>query len=377
MRSGTSFFSESAPIVCLIFCLAGGSARAQSREAAGPISGQVVRIDPADPKGGLKVIQAKGLDPINANVSMLVRKGNLLIREPSARASVRCGDGKEHKLEPGLQPCPCTEPCTPEVCGINYAGSRLRPTRGPDTNLGLFPVVISPRKTDLLNPRPTIRWAPIAGTKDGVKYKVTILGENMKVVWTRDVDSKTWLPYPDNEPPLPPGQTYKVVVAAEFHSSDEDRSPDLGFITLTSDQARAVANEETKIKDLGLPGAQTRFLVANLYSARRLYAEAIEQLEDLDKTAKDAAVARTLGDLYGAIGLSREAERNYLEALGLQDAADLEGVGLIQKSLAETYENLGIFDQAIARFEEAIKAYERLHNEAMINALSGEQRRLK
>jgi hypothetical protein len=377
MRSGTSFFTGSAPIVCLIFCLAVGSARAQSREAAGPISGQVVRIDPADPKGGLKVIQGKGLDPINATLSMLVRKGNILIRDPKARASVRCSDGKEHKLEPGLQPCPCTEPCTPEVCGISYAGKKLRPVRGPDTNLGLFPVVISPRKTLLLDPRPTIRWTPIAGAKEGTKYKVIVFGENMKIIWSRDVDSKTSLPYPDKEPSLAPGQTYKILVAAEFHSSDEDHSPGLGFVTLTADQARAVADAETKTKQLALPDTETRFLIANLYAARELYAEAIERLQDLYTTTKLPAVARTLGDLYGAIGLSREAERKYLEALGLQDAADLESVGLTQRSLAETYENLGIFDQAIARFEEAIKAYRRLQNTAMVDVLSDEMRRLK
>jgi hypothetical protein len=308
---------------------------------------------------------------------MLVRKGNILIRDPKARASVRCSDGKEHKLEPGLQPCPCTDLCTPEVCGISYAGKKLRPVRGPDTNLRLFPVVISPRKTLLLDPRPTVRWTSIAGAKEGTKYKVTVFGENMKIIWSREVDSKTSLPYPDKEPSLAPGQTYKIQVAAEFHSSDEDHSPGLGFVTLTADQARAVADEVTGINKFALPAPETCFLIANLYAARELYAEAIEQLQDLYTTTRLPAVARTLGDLYKETGLSREAEGKYLEALSLQDTTDLEGVGLIQKSLAETYENLGIFDQAIARFEEAIKAYRLLQNAAMVDSLMDEKRRLQ
>jgi hypothetical protein len=229
----------------------------------------------------------------------------------------------------------------------------------------------------LRNLRPTIRWTPIAGAKQGTTYNVTLFGDGMKAIWSRDVVSETMLIYPDNEPPLTPGKTYIVVITSNGLSSQLDHSPGLGFTTLTADQARTLADAEIKSKHPELPETQRRLLVSNLYTARELYSEAIEQLEDLYTTVKDPAVASTLGDLYAAIGLNRGAEKKYLEALGLTPANDLDGLGLTQKSLAQVYENLGIFDQAIARLEEAMKAYRRLGNTAMVNVLLDKERRLK
>jgi hypothetical protein len=372
----TSWFLAQVALLAGIY-LFSGTANAQSGDSIGPTSGRIVFINPKEPKGTLKVKQAKGVEPVNATEGMLVRRGYLLTLDPAARAAVICGDGRKRELAPGPQGCPCTKPCTPEVCGIRYDGSTIGATRGPDTDKGGFPVVISPRRTMLRNLRPTIRWAPIAGAKASSTYNVTLYGDSMKVIWTREVVSQTRLAYPDKEPPLTPGQTYKVVVTSDGLSSQQDHSPGLGFTTLTADQARTLADEESKRKQLELPETQTHFLVANLYAARELYAEAIEQSEDLYTTMKEPAVARMLGDLYAAIGLNREAEKKYVEALGLTAASDLDGLGLTQKNLAQVYENLGIFDQAIARLEEAMKAYRRLGYTAMVNALFNEERRLK
>jgi len=342
-----------------------------------PILGRVILIEPKQPKGALKVKEGKRVDPINAVEGMLVRRGYLLILNPTARATIICGDGKKRELAPGPQGCPCTKSCTPEVCGIRYDGSTISATRGPDTDAGLFPVVISPRKTMLRNLRPTIRWAPIAGAKDGTTYSVTLFGEGMKVVWSRDVTSETWLIYPDKEPSLTDGQTYKVVVTSNGLSSEQDHSPGLGFTVLTADQARALADDETKRKQLELPETQTRFLIANLYAGRELYAEAIEQLQELHTTMKEPAVTGMLADLYATIGLNREAAKWYLETLGMTPADDLEGVGVTRKSLAQVYENLGIYDKAMAQLKEAIKAYRRLGNTIMVHNLFNEERRLK
>ena len=350
---------------------------AQSGDTTDPTTGRIILIEPKEPEGALKVQQAKRVDPVNGAEGMLIRRGYLLTLDPAAKATVICGDGKTRELAPGPHGCPCTKPCTPEVCGINYDGSTIGSTRGPDTDAGLFPVVISPRRTMLRNLRPTIRWGPIAGAKDKTSYSVTLYGDRMKVIWTRDVVSETKLSYPDEEPSLTPGQVYKFVVTSEGLSSEQDHSPGLGFTTLTTDQALALADEEIKIKLMRMPETQTRFLVSNLYAARELYSEAIEQLQDLYTTMKEPAVVRMLGDLYATIGLNREAEKKYLEAFSLTPASDLEGVGLIQQNLAQVYENLGIFDRAIARLGEAIRAYRRLRNTSRVKALSNEQRRLK
>lgn len=354
-----------------------GVVNAQSRDATGPTLGRIILIEPKEPKGALRVRQGKRVGPINAVEGMLVRRGYLLILNPTARATVLCGDGKKRELAPGPQGCPCTRSCTPEVCGIRYDGSTIGATRGPDTEGGTFPVVISPRKTMLRNLRPTIRWAPIAGAKESTTYNVTMYGDGMKVVWTKEAASETMLTYPDKEPSLTPGQTYKVVVTSGGISSEQDHSPGLGFTTLTEDQARALADEQIKRKQLELPETQTRFLVSNLFAARELYSEAIEQLQDLYATMRESAVARMMGDLYATIGLNRESEKRYLEALSLTAADDFEGLGAIQQSLGQVYENLGMLDRAIARLQEARKSYQRLRNRAKVNALLKDERRLR
>lgn len=362
---------------CLCLFAGAGRTSAQSINSAGPTSGRIILIEPKEQKGALKVRQGKNAALVNATEGMLVRRGDLLILNPTARAAVICGDGKKRQLTPGMQGCPCTQPCTREVCGINYGGSTIGATRGPDTGSGLFPVVISPRKTLLLTRRPTIRWSPIAGAKDKATYTVTLYGDRMQMIWTKAVVSDIWLDYPDQEPPLAPGQTYIVVITSEGQSSQQDRSPELGFTTLTATQARMLADDEDKRKRLRLPETQTRFLIANLYAAKELYAEAIEQLEALYPRMKEPAVVRMLGDLYAVIGLNREAEKKYLEALELTPANDLDGLGAIQKDLARVYESLGILDRAIACLAEAKKAYQRLSNWAEVKAILKDEQRLK
>jgi tetratricopeptide (TPR) repeat protein len=77
------------------------------------------------------------------------------------------------------------------------------------------------------------------------------------------------------------------------------------------------------------------------------------------------------------IGLNREAEKMYLEALRLQDSSDLEAVAVTQKSLAQTCENLGIFDQAVSRLQEAIRVYELLGDTALVEQLKKREQLLK
>jgi hypothetical protein len=368
------FSIQAALIASLCLFTVTGVVGAQSGGSANPTVGRIMVIEP---KGALKVRQSNRVKPVKASVGMPIRRGYMLILDPAGRAAVICGDGTKRQLLPGSHGSPCTKPCTPEVCGINYGDSTIGPTRGPDTAAGLFPVIIWPRKTMLRELRPTIRWSPIAGANETTTYNVTLYGDGMKVIWTKDVVSETRLAYPDDKPPLTPARDYIVVVTANGLSSQQDLSPGRGFTTLTEGQARMLADDEMKIKQIGLPETQTRFLAANLYATRELYGEAIERLENLYTTMKEPAVAGMLGDLYAAIGLNREAEKWYLEALDLTDATDLDGLGATQKNLAQVYENLGAFDRAIARLALARKAYQQLGNKAMVNALIKDELRLK
>jgi tetratricopeptide (TPR) repeat protein len=249
-------------------------------------------------------------------------------------------------------------------------------TRG-DTANTTYPVVLSPRKTLLLNTRPTIRWVPVAGAKKGTTYKVSLYGDNRKLLWSGDGSVGAELSYPEQEPPLTAGQTYKVVVSTDTSSSDEEHLPDLGFTLLTADEAANVSAAEKAVQQKNLSKSETRFLVSNLYASKGLYAEAIDQLEALSKTVHEPAVACMLGDLYMRVGLNREAEKRYLDALSLTEANDVEGQASIQYKLAQAYESLGSYDLAAAKLGEAINAYTTLENRSMADELTTKQQKLK
>lgn len=349
---------------------------AQVSGGVGLASGRIVLITPKVPKGALQVKQAPGTPSINATEGMLIRRGYVLTLKGTARATVICSDGKKRDLVPGRQGCPCIEPCKAEVCGIRYNGSTIGATRGSDTATGLFPIIISPRKTLISNLRPTIRWTAVAGMKDGTPYKVTLFAEGMKKIWEREITAATSFAYPSEEPSLLPGQTYKVVVQAGGLSSQQDSSPGLGFLTLTADQQQALIKDEENLKSLELPETQTRFLLANHYAARELYAEALDLLKDLSQTMNEPAILQLFGDSYLMVGLNREAEKKYLAALSLMPIDDLDGRGLAEYSLAQVYENLGNIDQATVRLKAAINAYRRLKDTKTVKRLLNDQKRL-
>ncbi len=362
---------------CISLLVGVSIVRAQSTDTTNPTVGRIILIKPPKPRGKLRVEFGKGVDPVDATEGRLIRRGDLLTLEASAEATIICGNGNTYNLIPGPQGCPCTSPCTTKVCGIMYGNTIIRSMRGGETNNSSFPVIISPRKTLLFSRRPTIRWAPVAGSNEKTKYKVTLYGENKRLIWSRETVSKSVLVYPDNAPSLIPGQTYLVVVSTDGKSSEQEDVPDTGFVLLKADKILPLSKEKTKIQKLNLPKAQTQFLTANLYSDEGLYAEAINEVESASKTMKEPAVIRMLGDLYLTVGLNREAEKRYLEALTLQPKNDLEEQAMTQVGLAQAYENLGVVDQAAIRLSEAIKIYERLGNSAMVENLKKQEQRLK
>ncbi len=225
-----------------------------------------------------------------------LRYGDLLRLEGSAQATVACADLTVATVPAGTNALPCK--VVQAVLVQN--GSLINPTRSVPS--GEFPLVVTPRKTKLLNPRPTLRWTPVTGA---TSYTVTVRGSNVN--WSTDVISGTEVVYPGAAPPLMPGLTYKVIVVAGNRSSDEEALPDLGFTVLKIDEATTVRERETKIRSLGLSGAATGLLVANLYVTNGLTAEAIELLEGLSSASPEPAVLRSLGDLYLALGLNRLA----------------------------------------------------------------------
>jgi predicted small lipoprotein YifL len=294
-----------------------------------------------------------------ARFGVPLRKGDLLRLAASARAVVACADLKLSELPAGVSGFPCKT--GPEQSALVYAGRLAVPTRG-EPGEGEYPVVVSPRKTRLLDPHPMLRWTAVPGV---TQYRISMQGTD----WTAAIDGRTETVYPADAPPLVPGTAYRLVVTAGERSSTEEGGAGLGFTMLEADEAEAVHAAEAKIRALGLSDAATRLLTANLYANHSLYAEAIELLGPLASSG-EPAVPRLVGDLYLSIGLNRQTEESYLQALKLsEDASDVEGQAAAHATLGIVYESLGSREEAIRHWRGAIAGYEQLGDQSKIAGL--------
>ena len=365
---------------CMFLALFGGlpqvcsSLPVQAIDQQNGFTGRIIRIEPGEPKGRLRIKQGAGARFIEAAESMLVRRGHLLLVEGKVRVTIRCGDGSDHDLVPGPQGCPCISQCIPEICGISHDGSTIRSTRH-DSPDGVYPTIISPRPGLLLDRRPAIRWIPPSEAKGYLTYTVSLRAENNNVLWCRTVVSKTELAYPNDAPPLTPGRPYSAVVSTYPAAVDAEDAPELTFTAMPWRDVDALRKKVRRLSRSRLPKTERRFLIANLYAAKGLYTEAISQLENR-RLERSLSKLRMLGDLYLAVGLNREAEKRYLDALSLEPEDELEERALIQSGLGWVYEGLGLCEQAVERFGQARNAYEQLGDATLVQQLTRQIRLL-
>jgi hypothetical protein len=261
-------------------------------------------------------------------IGMNLRPGDLVRVNSSSHAKIVCSDLTVHELPVGIAGIPCA----PRHSVIRIKDNIINVTRsGPPD--GSYPVVLSPRKTKLMSPNPTLQWTPVAGTQ---VYAISIRGPHF--FW-RTVGSGTVFVCPDQVLRLKPGVDYRLIVEAGERSSNEEPGNGLGFSILDGKQRSRVEKKQQRIERLGLPDGPTQFLIASLYAGDGLRAEAIQRFEKTFAEMKVAAVSRLLGDLYLEVGLTRQAEASYLKALELSKAEnDEECQMLVHLALGSIYE---------------------------------------
>jgi hypothetical protein len=280
-----------------------------------------------------------------------LRRGDLVSVPRQGRATVACADLTLQELPAGrFSGIPCA---VPKQTALVYEGSLLAATRGDEADE--VPIVIAPRRTRLLSPRPVLRWSvpPGAGS-------VTVAVRGAGVAWSTQPPAGTAsLTYPADAPALQPDATYRVTVTAGARSSDEAAEPGSGFSLLTgpaADEARAGVD---RIGALGLGADAKRLLVAHFLASRGLVAEAIEQLE---AAAPAARPLLTLGSLYQSVGLARLAEaRNLQAAKAAAAAGDVEAQAQAQLALGTLYlEVFGLREDAARAYGDAATLFARV-----------------
>jgi hypothetical protein len=331
----------------------------------------------------ISVKRAKNTNFVSAYTGMWVGNSDKFrLDSPDSVMTVTCSDGKQQIIRTGhlgLQ-CLSVPQGSKPVVGVYKKRRITRPRGGVEGDM--IPVVISPRMTRLLDRYPLIRWQP---TRGGSDYKVKVL-EGPNEIWSADVKNGSSVKYPENPATaLVPGNTYRVVISTETHSSLEDKTANLGFSIVPAAEARAIKSAATRIRNLRLSDIATRLLLAQLYagstdrtSGKALYAEAIELLEAVaDK--REPAVLRLLGDLYLDIELSGRAEGFYAHASTLsQESGDVEGQSLAEHALGMIFAQTKLNrDEAIKHLQNAKALYEQMGDAAAIAEIDKEIQSLK
>jgi hypothetical protein len=284
----------------------------------------------------------------------ILRRGDILQPDPDAQATVLCADLTAWPL-PASIPSGVANGCPPPSRpALTRAEGLIGPTKMPVDPL--IPYVISPRKTRLMSGQPTLRWNSVFGV---ISYTVGIHGDDGSDWYTRTTD--TQIAYPTDAPSLHSGITYQLLVKADNgRTSREEGAPNTGFRLLTPEEAEPIQADTARLQALALPPEAEAYALAHLYAGHNLIAEAVDLLETLvENGSQEAAVYRTLGDLYHRIGVERLAEEHYLKASELaRQMGDVEGSAVALASLGEVYISLGNKDQALAYWQQALQQYQ-------------------
>ncbi|NEP15527.1 MAG: hypothetical protein F6J97_01345 [Leptolyngbya sp. SIO4C1] len=229
-------------------------------------------------------------------------------------------------------------------------GASTAPTRG-GTNPAL-PYVLSPRRSKIADPRPLLRWNPVA---EASRYTVTLRGPD-GIVWQETVSGQTALRYP-GEPPLLPNVDYVLSVSTDTGvSSVQEAVPGLAFSLIEATAQTAVT---AALADVGTAQDEASWLAqADVLQSYQLLTAAIALLE---AAPPSVAVSRRLGELYLQTQLALQAKPQFEQALALAKAAgdvrsqaDLNVfLGYVALELRQPYPALARLEQAQTLYEQA------------------------
>lgn len=176
-----------------------------------------------------------------------------------------------------------------------------------------------------------LSWSNAAGATE---YNVR-LEKYGQTVWEVTV-SETEIVYPENQPPLEPGNQYELIV--EPIGNDQSIAPGRGkFKVVTEEDANIIREQAARIS--GISDAEIRLNLAELYRKNQLLADAIATLkEGLQKNPQSVELHQKLGDIYREAELPELAKSPYQAALRFanspQQKADAQ-IGLARVNIAE------------------------------------------
>jgi hypothetical protein len=205
-----------------------------------------------------------------------------------------------------------------QVSKFVTAGSRrtglvaLSEMRGPDDGA---PVIVAPRRSTVLDVRPTLRWRAVTGAKT---YRLTFAaagGDEMFVRSTPTIE----LDWPSDVASLQAGNAYHWTVDA-LDGSKLLRSESVDFRIATDEQAVSVRANVARIQESagGGDSAAARYLVGSYLAGLGLYQDAAAHFDALCRLSPESpGPHEALGNVYTRVGLMDLAAAEYQQALAL------------------------------------------------------------
>lgn len=235
----------------------------------------------------------------------------------------------------------------------SYAG-RILPRNGSllleletrNVEMGLGPILLSPRNTAVIDANPSLTWTRVP---EAIEYEIEIRGpieSSIRVAagplhcghssgpW-HDLDVCSWTPS-GRWPVLEPEKSvflklgYRQTLTASFRQVREVYQ----INRLSVNDQRGLQEGLRQIAILPVDKASRLLLTAGAYAQVRLYADAIATYHEALQAEEIPEARVTLGDLYLSIGLTALADREYRQILAstsstaTQAAAEL-GLGQV------------------------------------------------
>lgn len=294
----------------------------------------------------------------SANVGDVLSLNDWLrVSDPRSSATVLCNNISRWQVPTGN--FQVSNGCTgsgPLVRDRTILVTRGLGTRGGEKEES--PYLLSPRNTAVLPSQSLLlRWHPAPGAES---YEVTIQSLS-QTIWSTQAAEPTAV-YP-NLTELTPINRYRVTITTNTGvTSPESNASDILFWVLDAETVQALEADRAKITALALEGDAKTLALAHLYRGYQLYQQGIDVLETaIQANSQTAAIYQLQAELYQQIGLTRQAQGRYQQALtlanndgnlGLQAEIQLQ-LGFIAHSVEE-------FEQAIAWLSAAATIYQAL-----------------
>lgn len=252
----------------------------------------------------------------------------------------------------------------PEAGQVRFRTGQLsvleRRMRGGDEENPLWPVLLHPRETAVLEARPEVVWS---GVPEAFEYEIRLMGSGLEPVRLEaaklqcspspDFPASSTVcraPYPKGFPDLRLGELAQLQIGAVRTIVSPGVGSESRFEVrrLSDAEAADIRRALEKIDASEVGKRARRLLRAGVFARAELWGSAIAVYQEL-LSEEDIPVLRvTLGNLFLEVGLARQAEAVYEQVLGrqpeiaVQAAAEL-GIGKAADARGKTAEALNHF----------------------------------